>query len=278
MRGTQIAQLKEWLQVEGYGVVETGWSRSALMAKSIDAAKAGNMLNPLTFSLLYATDFADRLEKQIIPALRAGFVVLADRYIYTAFARDFVRGADPTWVRELFSFALVPDLVCYLRIGVDDLIQRVLESGGMNYWESGMDLRLGTDLFDCFRKYQGLLLKEFDRMTEPYGFHVVDASKPIDKIQAQLRTMVAPLLPKSRRGGTAVLSAEAAGAGSATSQAAGASAGAVAGAPVAGAAGPGAAVPGADSGERTPAPVAVAAAGTGPEHPADGRTEEEGRG
>ncbi|MBI5367794.1 MAG: dTMP kinase, partial [Planctomycetes bacterium] len=186
-RSTQVARLKEWLQIEGYGVVETGWTRSTLMAKSIDMAKAGNMLNPLTFSLLYATDFADRLENQIIPALRAGFIVLADRYIYTAFARDLVRKADPVWVRQLFGFALVPDLVCYLRIGVEDLVRRVLESGGMNYWESGMDLHFGDELYDCFRKYQTLMLKEFDKMTDEYGFRVVDAAKPVDRIQEQLR-------------------------------------------------------------------------------------------
>ena len=193
-RSTQVAYLKEWLEVQGYGVMETGWTRSELMKETIGTAKAGHNLNPLTFSLLYATDFADRLEKLIIPALRSGFVVLADRYMYTAFARSVVRGADPAWVRSLFGFALVPDLVLYLKIGVDRLVRRVLQGGGIDYWEAGMDLNLGSDPYESFRKYQGRLIREYNRMEREFGFVAVDATRPEVAIQERIRTRVRTLL------------------------------------------------------------------------------------
>src|SRR5580700_6095875 len=130
-RSTQIQLLREWLEIKGYGVIETGWTRSPLMQPTIDLAKASNTLNKLTFVLLYACDFADRLEKEIIPALKAGFVVLADRYIYTAIARAGVRGVDSEWIRRLYGFAVAPHLVFYLKIDADALARRVLEAGGM---------------------------------------------------------------------------------------------------------------------------------------------------
>lgn len=193
-RSTHIESLQEWLEVQGYGVVTTGWTRSSLMSKTIEMAKKGNSIDKWSLSLLYATDFADRLEHQVIPALRSGFIVLADRYIYTAFARDTVRSGDAKWIRELFGFALVPDLVLYLRIDVETLALRVIESKGMNYWESGMDLRLGTDLYDSFKKYQSLLIEEFDKMAEEFRFEVVDARKSPDEIQEELRHKIQPLL------------------------------------------------------------------------------------
>ncbi len=198
-RSTHIEMLQEWLEVQGYGVVTTGWTRSNLMSRTIEVAKQGNILDRWSFSLLYATDFADRLEHQIIPALRSGFVVLADRYIYTAFARDFVRSGDRNWIRDVFGFAIVPDLVCYLRIDVDTLALRVLETGGMNYWESGMDLKLGADLYDSFKKYQASLIEEFDKMAEEFHFEVVDARKPPDEIQEALRTTIQPILKNGRQ-------------------------------------------------------------------------------
>jgi dTMP kinase len=197
-RSTHIDLLQEWLEVQGYGVITTGWTRSNLMSKTIEVAKQGNILDRWSFSLLYATDFADRLEHQIIPALRSGFIVLADRYIYTAFARDLVRSGDPNWIRDVFGFALLPDLVCYLRIDVDTLALRVIESKGMNYWESGMDLKLGIDLYDSFKKYQGLLIKEFDKMAEEFHFEVIDARKPPDEIQEALRIKIEPILRNGR--------------------------------------------------------------------------------
>ena len=140
--------------MQGYGVVETGWTRSELMQPTIELAKSSNTLNKLTFVLLYATDFADRLEKEIIPALKAGFIVLSDRYIFTALARAGVRGVDRTWLRNLYGFAIAPHLVFYLKIDVKTLIRRVLQARGMDYWESGMDLKLGDDIYDSFRAYQ----------------------------------------------------------------------------------------------------------------------------
>jgi dTMP kinase len=193
-RSTHIEMLQEWLEVQGYGVVTTGWTRSNLMSKTIEMAKAGNIVDRWSLSLLYATDFADRLEHQIIPALRSGFVVLTDRYIYTAFARDFVRSADRTWIRDVFGFALIPDLVCYLRIDVETLALRVIETTGMNYWESGMDLRLGGDLYDSFKKYQSLLIEEFDKMAIEFRFNVVDARKSPEEIQNELRGHILPVL------------------------------------------------------------------------------------
>ena len=198
-RSTHIEMLQEWLEVQGYGVITTGWTRSNLMSKTIEVAKAGNILDHWSLSLLYATDFADRLEHQIIPALRSGFIVLADRYIYTAFARDFVRSGNRAWIRDVFGFALIPDLVCYLRIDVDTLALRVIETTGMNYWESGMDLRLGADLYESFKKYQSLLIEEFDKMAEEFRFNVVDARKAPEEIQEELRAHIVPVLPGHRR-------------------------------------------------------------------------------
>jgi dTMP kinase len=196
-RSTHIEALQEWLEVQGHGVLTTGWTRSALMSKTIEIAKQGNILDPWSYSLLYATDFADRLEHQIIPALRSGFIVLADRYIYTAFARNIIRGCDRQWIRDVFGFAIVPDLVCYLRIDVETLALRVIESKKMNYWESGMDMRLGADLYDSFKKYQTLVIEEFDRMAEEFSFQVVDARRPPEEIQDALRAGIQPIL-KSR--------------------------------------------------------------------------------
>ena len=193
-RSTQVRLLKEWLEVQGYGVVETGWTRSELMSETIGAAKAGHNLNQLTFSLLYATDFADRLEKIVIPALRSGFILLADRYVFTAFARSVVRGADPAWIRSVFGFALVPDMTLYLKTDVDTLIPRVLRHRDMDYWEAGMDMHLGFDLFESFRKYQWRLIREYNRMSREFGFVTVDASLTVDEIQARIRRRVQTLL------------------------------------------------------------------------------------
>ncbi len=197
-RSTQVRLLKEWLEVQGWGVIETGWTRSELMSETIGAAKAGHNLNQLTFSLLYATDFADRLEKIVIPALRSGFVVLADRYVFTAFARSVVRGADPSWIRNVFGFALIPDMTIYLKLDVDALVPRVLRSRGMDYWEAGMDMHPGADLYESFRKYQRRLIREYNRMAREFGFESVEASAAVEEIQARIRRKVQPLLQARR--------------------------------------------------------------------------------
>jgi dTMP kinase len=201
-RSTQIEQLKPWLEVEGYGVASTGWTRSPLLSETINEAKAGHELNVTTFSLLYAADFADRLETQIIPALKAGFVVLADRYMYTAFARNTAMGADSGWSRSLFGLALVPDLVLYLRIDVNSLIPRVLAGKGMEYWESGMHLALGSDMFDSFRNYQTRLIREYNALAREFRFTTVDARQPIADIQLQLRSHIRRFLRTTKNGRT----------------------------------------------------------------------------
>jgi dTMP kinase len=198
-RSTQIHLLREWLEVEGYGVVETGWTRSALMQPTIDLAKASNTLNKLTFVLLYATDFADRLEKQIIPALKAGFIVLADRYIFTALARAGVRGVDRAWLRELYGFAIAPHLVFYLKLDVDTLVQRVLQARGLDYWESGMDMKHADDIYDSFRAYQRGLLREYASMADEFHFRVVDARRSVDTIQKELRSQVETFLSSAHQ-------------------------------------------------------------------------------
>jgi dTMP kinase len=206
-RSTQIENIRKWLEVKGYGVVTTGWTRSLLMSKAINEAKSGHTLNIHTFSLLYAADFADRLENEIIPALRAGFIVLADRYIYTAFARSIVRGADRRWIHKLFGFALQPDAVFYMKIGIEDLIPRVITSEtlskryweersgeGMDYWESGMDLNLGKDFYDSFIAYQKYILREFNAMARRFKFVVVDASISFEETNKALKKGIGGLL------------------------------------------------------------------------------------
>ncbi len=198
-RGTQIQLLREWLEVKGYGVAETGWTRSELMQPTIELAKSSNTLNKLTFVLLYATDFADRLEKEIIPALKARFIVLSDRYIFTALARAGVRGVDRQWLRNLYGFAIAPHMVFYLNVDVKTLIARVLESRGMDFWESGMDLKHGDDIYDSFRAYQSKLLKEYGSMGDEFHFRVLDARRSIDRIQDELRRQVAAFLEPAEK-------------------------------------------------------------------------------
>jgi dTMP kinase len=197
-RSTQIERLSPWLELEGWAVSNTGWTRSPLLSETINEAKAGHELTTTTMSLLYAADFADRMEHQIIPALKAGFIVIADRYMYTVFARNAVMGMDDEWTRQLFGMAVVPDLVLYLQIEVDRLIPRVLEGKGMDYWESGMHLALGHDMFDSFTRYQTQLIGEYNRLARQHRFVSVDARKTIDEIQTELRGHIATYLHRSR--------------------------------------------------------------------------------
>jgi dTMP kinase len=201
-RSTQIGLLRPWLELEGYPVSDTGWIRSPLLSETIKEAKAGRRITATTLSLLYAADFADRLEHEILPALQAGFIVIADRYMYTAFARNAVMGADTGWTRDLFGMALVPDLVLYLRAEVEDLVPRVLQDKGMDYWESGMHLSPGSDLFDSFLHYQRRLIAEYDRLAQDSGFITVDARRSIDQIQSDLRHHVAEYLRAPRSADT----------------------------------------------------------------------------
>lgn len=193
-RTTQINLLKPWLEELGHAVLDTGMTRSPLAGEGIRRAKEANNLGRVTQTLFYATDFVDRLENEVVPALRAGFVVLTDRYVYSLMARAVVRGVDPQWVRNIFSVALKPDVVFYLRLGIKQLVPRVMFSRGFDYWESGMDLYPGYDMYDSFCAYQGALLAEFDRLRAEFQFETVDASMESGRVFSHLKVKILSLL------------------------------------------------------------------------------------
>ncbi len=206
-RSTQAELLKHFLEVEGYGVEVSEWKSSDLISNAIDKAKSKNALNTITFSLLYATDLADRLNRVIIPALKAGFVVIADRYFHTAFARDVVRGADAAWVRKIYGFAPAPDLVFYLRMPIEDLLKRIITSrGGLDFYESGRDIGMSTDLYQSFKLYQSKIVHEYEKMTDEFQFKVIDASAHPHHVQKLLRTNVRQMLGESEPVETPVFS------------------------------------------------------------------------
>jgi dTMP kinase len=196
-RSTHITRLRQHLEQLGYAVAETGLTRSDLASRGLRRAKQGNTLGTNAFNLYYATDFADRLERQIVPALRAGFVMLTDRYIYSLIARAIVRGANPDWIKRVFSFALKPDAVFHLRVEVPALVPRVLESGGFDYWESGMDIPLGEDLYESFVEYQTRIIAQLDSLGREYGFQTLDATRPVDETADTLARRVEQLLQES---------------------------------------------------------------------------------
>lgn len=199
-RTTQITMLRQWLEQEGHAVLDTGMARGALAGKGIKQAKEGNTLGPITMTLYYTTDFADRLENEIVPALRAGFVVLTDRYIFSIMARAIARGEDRRWIDQVTGFGLVPHAVYYLRADVKQLVSRVvLGRGAFDYWESGMDMRFGDNMFDSFVKYQTKLIRALDAMAKKYGFVTIDASRPPDAIFQNLREHISNLEIKRMR-------------------------------------------------------------------------------
>jgi len=200
-RSTHIALLRRWLESRGYAVLDTGMTRSVLAGRGIKEAKLGHTLGRLTMQLFYATDFFDRLENEMLRALRSGFIVLTDCYVYSAIARAEVRGIEPSWIRSIYGMALVPDAVFYLRIdSAETLVGRVLESGRrFDYWESGMDLHVGQDFYDSFIEYQTRMLKVFDRMSLEYGFQVLDASRSVNRVAATLRRAVLRVIDEAPR-------------------------------------------------------------------------------
>jgi dTMP kinase len=194
-RSTHIRLLTEWLEQKGYAVTSTGLRRSTLVARELEQAKAGNTLSPRTLSLFYATDFYDQVENVIVPALRSGSVVLSDRYVFTLMARDLVRGADPQWVESLYSRALVPDAVFYLKVTPKTLVYRTLAlHGQLEYWESGMDLGLSRDWFESFALYQERMARVFREMTGRYAFARIDADRSVGTIQKNLRSRLKKIL------------------------------------------------------------------------------------
>jgi dTMP kinase len=199
-RTTQITMLRQWLEQEGHAVMDTGMARGALAGKGIKQAKDGNTLGPLTMTLYYTTDFADRLENEIVPALRAGFVVLTDRYIFSIMARAMARGEDRRWIDQVTGFGLVPHAVYYLRADVKQLVSRVvLGRGAFDYWESGMDMRFGDNMFDSFVRYQTRLIRALDAMAKKYNFVTVDAGRTPDVIFRDLQEHISNLEIKKTR-------------------------------------------------------------------------------
>lgn len=195
-RSTQLRLLRPWLESSGYAVVDTEMTNSEWVGPGLKEAKEGNTLGPITLNLFYATDFIDRFESQILPALRAGFIVLTDRYIYSLIARALVRGADHDWLKSIYGLALQPDAIFYLRVELEDLIPRVLQRGSFDFWESGMDMHMGEDLYDSFVAYQSRIIAIYDQMVEEYGFNVIDASQSVERIVEQLKWKILPLLPQ----------------------------------------------------------------------------------
>jgi dTMP kinase len=194
-RSTQIAQLSQWLEANGFAVRHMGLRRSNLVSEELESAKQGNVLTHTTLSLFYATDFFDQLVHDMIPALRAGFIVLADRYVYTLMARDLARGADRDWTRNLYSPAIIPDAVFYFKVGARHLIERNFQKNAtLDYWESGMDLGLSRDMFDSFIRYQRMLQAEFQKMHQEYDFQVLNANLRIETIQRELRAQIGAML------------------------------------------------------------------------------------
>ena len=194
-RSTQIARLVQWLEGCGHATVQVGLKRSTLVSEELDQAQQGNILSHTTLSLFYATDFADQLENIILPGLRAGFMVLADRYIYTLMVRDMVRGIDVAWLKNLYGIALIPDAVFYLNVEPGVLVERnFAKNQSLDYWESGMDLGLSRDMFDSFLQYQGRVAAKFKELQATYGFTIVDGRRSPDEIHLELRRRIAAVL------------------------------------------------------------------------------------
>ncbi len=194
-RSTQIAMLVESLEGGGHATVQVGLKRSTLVSEELAQAQQGNILSRTTLSLFYATDFADQLENIILPALKAGFIVLADRYIYTLMARDMVRGMDEAWLKNLYGVALEPDAVFYLNVAPEELVQRSFaKNTALDYWESGMDLGLSRDMFDSFLRYQTAMEKAFRHLQATYGFTIVDGMRSAEAINNDLRKKISAVL------------------------------------------------------------------------------------
>ena len=199
-KSTQLTLLHQWLRGEGFGVIYSEWNSSPLVSDTTRRGKKKRMLTPATFSLIHATDFADRIEHNIIPLLKAGAIVLCDRYIYTAFARDVVRGMDPAWVRELYSFAVKPTVAFYFRVPLEVAMNRLLTGrSGFKFYEAGMDMGISEDPEESFQIFQGRILEEYEKMIPDFDLHVIDATLPIEMQQIQVRQLVKAKIGQSKR-------------------------------------------------------------------------------
>ena len=193
-KSTQLALLRDWLKSSGKDVIFTEWNSSPLISQTTKLAKKKNMLSPRTFSLLHAVDFADRLKQVIAPALKAGFIVLADRYAYTAFARDVARGVDPKWVREVYNFAIKPDLTVYFDIDPKTSMERICFNRTPKFYEAGMDLKLSNDPFESYLLFQTRVVKEYKKMLGEFDIVKLDAKDSIHKKQVEIRKMLKEIL------------------------------------------------------------------------------------
>ncbi len=193
-KSTQLALLRDWLKSNGKDVIFTEWNSSPLISQTTKLAKKKNMLSPRTFSLLHAVDFADRLKQVIAPALKAGFIVLADRYAYTAFARDVARGVDPKWVREVYNFAIKPDLTVYFDIDPKTSMERICFNRTPKFYEAGMDLKLSNDPFESYVLFQTKVVKEYKKMIDEFDIVKLDAKDSIHKKQVEIRRMLKEIL------------------------------------------------------------------------------------
>ena len=190
-KSTQLSLLQQWLRREGYLVFFSEWNSSMLVKETTRRGKRKQMLTPTTFSLIHATDLADRIERHIIPPLKAGAIVLADRYIFTAFARDAARGVSPRWVRELYRFAVKPTLAFYFRVPLEVSLKRILGArAGLKYYEAGMDLGLSDDIEESFRLFQGMIRDRYEQMVDEFGLTVIDATRSIEEQQNEVRAIV----------------------------------------------------------------------------------------
>jgi dTMP kinase len=198
-KSTQLYLLKRWLEISGYRIYFTEWNSSPLVRSATRRGKRRRLLTPTTFSLIHAADFADRCERQILPLLHGGYLVLADRYIYTAFARDTARGCPMDWLRNLYRFAPIPDLIFYFRAPLEVAVNRILSGRPrLKWYEAGMDLMLSYDRVESFRQFQGMIMDQYDRMTQPENFVVMDALQPVNRLQKQMREIVRDRLDLSR--------------------------------------------------------------------------------
>ena len=191
-KSTQIYLLKRWLEMQGLKVFFSEWNSSALVKSATSKGKKQNLLTPTTFSLIHATDFADRYERQLVPLLKAGYIVLCDRYIFTAYARDVVRGCPPEWVRGLYSFAALPDLTFFFKASLDESLSRILDNRPtLKHHEAGMDLNLSPDPYESFRIFQGRIFEQYLAMSTEFGFVLMDANQRIEEQQGIVRKLVA---------------------------------------------------------------------------------------
>ncbi len=196
-KSTQLRLLEKWLRYNGFEVFRTEWNSSDMVKSITSKGKKKENLTPTTFSLLHATDFADRFERNILPLLRAGYFVLADRYIYTAYARDVTRGCNPNWVRKVYDFAIKPDIAFYFRVPLDTAMDRILSGRPkLKFYEAGMDLNLSKDIYDSFRIFQSKIVDQYEEMSKREDFYVMDATAQIQEQQKVMRERVRKLLPK----------------------------------------------------------------------------------